>query len=298
MDAQDAAELRMFRGDALVSRRRFEQLPKACSDRRDAVALSIALALEGAARELATPVEAADSTATEGGDSVEASARHAAVAEAEQPKPSTQAQRELFSQPSAAEEEEAAVERQDSAAEADEPAQASAPGGGLIVHLHLGAGWLVGAVPDPVWTGSLGIVLWLNPHLAFDLSAIASTLANSEFVGGRVETRLVGGELFGCTGWKIGNFAAQGCAGLIAAACAADGYDYPEEYPAATLLWMAGAARFGLRWPNEGLLSVRGSLQLHFNLVRPELNVAGSTEKLYPFWIGGAAGLDMILALE
>ena len=47
VDTSASAELLVYRGAALVSRRRFEKLPEACFDRRDAVALSIALALEG-----------------------------------------------------------------------------------------------------------------------------------------------------------------------------------------------------------------------------------------------------------
>ena len=59
LDVEDAsrAELRVFRGRQLVARRRFVGLPAACADRRDAVALSIALALDGVVR--AAPLEAA-----------------------------------------------------------------------------------------------------------------------------------------------------------------------------------------------------------------------------------------------
>ncbi|MET0390967.1 MAG: hypothetical protein ABW321_33660 [Polyangiales bacterium] len=53
IDGADSAELRVYRRDEVASRRRFAQLPSACSERRDAVALASALALEGAARELA-----------------------------------------------------------------------------------------------------------------------------------------------------------------------------------------------------------------------------------------------------
>jgi hypothetical protein len=49
--AIDSAELFVYRGRELVARRRFDKLADACVDRRDAVALAIALALEGVIRE-------------------------------------------------------------------------------------------------------------------------------------------------------------------------------------------------------------------------------------------------------
>jgi hypothetical protein len=109
---------------------------------------------------------------------------------------------------------------------------------------------------------------------------------------------LAGGELFGCTGWKLGSFAAEGCVGAMAAVCSARGEGYPANQPEETLLWAAGAARFGLRWPDQRMISLRLLLQAHVNLQRPVLKVDGSSAQLAPGWVGGALGLDVILAFE
>jgi hypothetical protein len=168
----------------------------------------------------------------------------------------------------------------------------------LILQPHLGARWLVEALPAPVLTGNLGVELAVGAWLAFDLSAFVSTAADSEFAGGSAQTWLAGGELFGCVGWKLGSFAAQGCAGAMAAACVAGGEGYPREDPSSTLLWAAGAARLAVRWPAESPFSVRLLAQAHVNVVRPELHVDGSSGELAPNWVGGALGVDAILAFE
>jgi hypothetical protein len=57
----DAADLHLLRAGTVVSRRSFTELPTPCADRRDAVALSIALALE---RTAAAPLSPATDTSS------------------------------------------------------------------------------------------------------------------------------------------------------------------------------------------------------------------------------------------
>jgi hypothetical protein len=332
VDSPDTAELRIFRGDVLVSRRRFEHLPTSCANRRDTVALSIALALEGAMQQLAaantndaadiasvTP-ESAAGAIDRGPPPGTLDAQRATVAAAsaqnkvaketaEAERQSERAASELPTTPESADTTAASSpmegspttsERgpQDSDEDVSDAADHRKAQSGPAMGLHLGGRWLAEALPSPVWTGVLGLELWLNRRIAFDLSAFVSTLGNSSFAGARAQTQLVGGELFGCTAWKLGRFAAQGCLGATAAACDARGRDYPVAMPAATLLWAASAARLALRWPDNQLISLRLVLQANVNLMRPVLRVDDSSEQLKPAWVGGAAGLDVILALE
>jgi len=333
IDDLDTAELRVFRREHLVSRRRFEHLPAACADRRDAVALSIALALEGAARAQPQADEAPSAqgasaagaastdtnipSATVAGTSsqqrttqeVEETRRESAPAPSEPPVQPPAADTTADARASADESlADSAREPQDSAEDAPEAAdavEAGEAGKHPLLELHVGGRWLNQALPSPVWTGTLGVAFWLNRQLGFDISAIASTAANSAFPtaaapGARVETRLIGGELLGCTGWSLAGVVAQGCLGATAASCRARGIGFPApvEPSEKSLLWAAGAARFAVRWPDESLIAVRLVLQAQVNLVRPELRIAGASQLLYPSWVGGSAGVDMILALE
>jgi hypothetical protein len=300
VDGQSNAELRVFRGDEAVSRRRFEQLPTSCAERRDTIALSIALALEGEEQAQAPANDATQiapvTPATISRDAAQSPAQKSGE---DEPTP----ERAL---PSEREPDDAAEESAPPTSEEESPAAVSdAPphsgqDSGWIVQPHVGARWLAGALSEPVLTGNLGVELAVSPALGFDLSAFVSTVADSEFLGGHAETWLVGGEVFGCTAWKLGSFAAQGCLGAMAAVCSARGEGYPVMLPAETLLWAAGAARAGLRWPDERMISLRLLLQAQVNLVRPVLHVAGSTEQeeLAPGWVGGALGFDVILAFE
>ena len=55
--AEQAVEFELFRADVPLARRRFTNLPEACNDRRDALALSIALAIQHAAQEQASATQ-------------------------------------------------------------------------------------------------------------------------------------------------------------------------------------------------------------------------------------------------
>jgi hypothetical protein len=317
VDAVDSAELRVYRGRELLARRRFDHLPDSCADRRDTVALSIALALEGVLHELSP----ADVTTT--GDTAVTTGEGGAIDARDPPAPPLRAaaeprdeadrssdnaartapepvDRAAIAVPLPAEEEPA---RETAEAQDPEPIQDTAPSSGAraappFVHLHVGGRWLAHALPTPVWTIALGAELWLSRQFAVDMSAIASTIGNSTLAGARAESSLAGGELLGCGALGFDDFAAQGCVGASMAACRATGLDYPHPFPAATLLWAATTARLALRWPEKSWISLRVIVQGHVNLVRPELRVDGSRERLYPFWLGGSGGLDVIASLE
>jgi hypothetical protein len=187
------------------------------------------------------------------------------------------------------------VESQDTK-EVEDIAPAGGPGGSApFMRLHVGGRGLAHALPSPVWLGTLGIELWFDRQFAIDLSALASTIGDSRLAGAHAETWLAGGELLGCSALKLRDFEAQGCVGAVLAACRASGQGYSDKFPAATLLWAASTLRLALRWPAADRVSVRFVIQGHVNVVRPELRINGSSEQLYPFWLGGSAGLDLIV---
>jgi hypothetical protein len=313
VDNEQSAELRVFRGDVLVSRRLFEHLPKACSELRDTVALSIALALEGVASDAVPANEAEDTTSgSQGtsGNATKAAARSSARTPdaARENEPAAREQQRALERPVPIAEAPPVLIEQTKPVAAEDPtevedaaADAAEGGAGLSIRLqpHLGGRVLVEALPAAVWAGALGVELWFDPHIAFDVSALASTLTQSAFARGRVNSRLVGAELLGCSSWNYASFAAQACLGATAAACYAAGNDYPAGDGDATQLWAATAARLALRWPNEGLIAVRLALQFHVNLMRPDLRVENAPgQQLRPAVVGGSLGLDVIVALE
>ena len=327
VETADTAELRVYRRSELVARRRFERLPVACVDRRNAVALSIALALEGVVRQLAA-AETADSTPAENEpmagarDAVPpsaasrpgtAEARESAERVDERVATSTRRQATSraisVSEPARAQARGAARAQPSAAAPSSANAHAEsepqsttlstlAVNDPLVVQVHLGGRWLANAAPTPVWAGALGAELWVTRSLAFDAAALASTLGEASVAGGRVLSRLIGGELLGCGTTELGKFGAQACLGVVAAACQASGRDFPVSYPASSLLWAASTVRFALRWPTEQRVSLRMVVQGHINLVRPEPSIEDSSEQLHLSVLGASAGIDLSVSLH
>jgi hypothetical protein len=292
VEAPYSAELRVYRAGELVARRHFDNLPTSCADRRDAVALSIALALDGVIRELAQERAPNASASTPDAPSRQDDPAQASVV------PREPVGRVV--KPKSADTETPSLARapQDSALDADADPARRAHVRGPIVELHAGGRWLAEALPAPLWLGALGVEVWLNRTIAIDGAAIASTLASSTLAGAGARTRLTGGELLGCSVLRFGRFATEGCFGAIAGACDAYGEAYPVRFPRATLPWVATTARVALRWPDESRVSLRFVLQGHVTIVRPGLEVDGSSERLDPAWLGGSAGLDVLVSLQ
>jgi hypothetical protein len=308
VDAGDTAELFVYRGSTLVARRRFGGLPEACADRRDMVALSIALALEGVIRELepgsdtgatsATSSTSGAARATQGAADASASAATQTAAGVDEGRAAGEGDR--AAQPVAAparDEREQDDERADEVEAHDVPSDDHSASE-LSIAAHLGGRFLVSALPSLTWTAELGTELWIDRTFGVGLAGLASTRETSNFVGGVVETRLVGGALLGCYAFELDPLAAHGCIGVGIAAAFARGRDYPVAFPDATLLWSAGLGQLAVRWPAAEPVSVRLVIQAHANFVRPTIHVAGSSDELSPFWWGGSGGLDLVVSLD
>ena len=306
---EQAVELALYRADALVARRRFSNLPEVCSDRRDALALSIALAIEHAVQEQAQagaagvvqPSAAAgvrspaadsgganqaiapESDTSEEPAQVEAGAEARVAASVEEQRPEV-----VSVSPRAA--------AQDRGEEPEQPAEDSEDTG-VLWGVQAGGRWLLATLPSPVLAGSAGVELQLSPSTSFELSGLVSSIAQTRFANALARTQLLGGEAVACRAARFASFAAQGCIGAALAAYLARGSGYYQSLDT-TLFWAAALGRVSLRWPHSGPLALRASLQAHFNVRRPELRVEGATEPLSTGVFGGALGIDMIVALQ
>jgi hypothetical protein len=313
--ATDAgAELRIYRDDALLSRRRFQRLPATCDDRRDAVALTIALALEDPAvvGSAAATTDTADGggAAAQSGTSSSVQTLTVPTASGSQPTVETaQAAQQPAPAPAHTEVSSGADSDKPEAAQKDErqvilgsmPSSVShslSREPGLGFRLQLGVRWITAALPFSVWAGSLGVALVTSEHFSIAVSALASTAGETSFATGTALGRLYGLEAIGCSSLGLGPAALELCAGAAAAACDVSGRDYPMARPDTTLLWAAGLARVALRWPAASTFSVRLFAQGHINISRPTLEVERATSTLKPGWIGMTAGLELVLSLH
>ena len=277
VQGRNAVELRIFRAGVLLSRRRFEQLPASCVDSRDAIALSIALALESSS--VSEPGRSGPDDAATAAETSPAEPVSARPAPASAP-------------PTAAETQPVVLGSMPASTTHRTGHDAAARW-----QLHLGARYLTQAAPMGVWAGALGAQLALTEHVALDLSAFASLPGDARFGSGRARARLWGLELLGCRSLPLAPFALQACAGAAAAACGVSGRDYPIARADSTLLWAAGLARVTLAWPAQELLTIRLVLQAHLNVSRPELRVEGVSGSLHPGLLGATLGLELLLRL-
>ena len=288
----DGAELRIYRSDVLLSRRRFERLPTACEDRRDAVALTIALALEDPA--VAAPAEQTQSAVVVSPNASPEATQVASTQITPEPEPETKPtpRSDNTTPPADDEPDQVVLSNMPSSISHSRTGERS-----LGLQFQLGARWLTEALAFPVWAGSLGVALPLSENIAVALSALASTLGTTSFEGGQARGRLYGLEAMGCGSLPLGPAALDLCAGATFAACDVSGRLYPMARPDTTLLWAAGLARVALRWPASSTFSLRLFAQGHVNLSRPTLQVERASRDLQPAWLGVSLGLELVISL-
>ena len=318
VDAADSAELSVVRDSEVVARRRFDNLPAACVDRRDAVALSIALALDGVIQDWRLPrsklgprraIPPRLPMQRKAGARRCATRSNPSNRRASRVGRSKQERRRCA--PARARAQNGCTRKTGACRTSTREQNGSA--GRLRTRCRGCAQtcrpW---AVPRPARGGPLarrgaaftGVDRRARRRALVQPAVRHRRLRNREHDRGlhvrwrARESRLTGGELLGCSVLRFGNFAAQGCVGAVAAACEASGESYPVRFPAATVLWAASTARLALRWPDARRVSVRLVAQGHVNMVRPELRVDGSSEQLAPAWLGASVGLDMLVSLE
>lgn len=308
----DAADLHILRAGTVVSRRSFTQLPAPCADRRDAVALSIALALERTAADRATASPAAANSGT----------GEASVASTASSSPTTGGTDPIVDEDEdedrdKAEDNDKDKDKDDDTEVAVSPEPEPEPEPQTFdniptttsrdprrkstnessLQLHLGGRLTLEAVPPPVWVAALGVELPISSSFTLGITALMSSVGESALAGARARASFLGLEAVGCTNLPLGPFMLQACGGAAVALCEVSGRDYPRARPEATLLWAAVLGRATLRWPRDGFIAARLVLQPHVSINRPDLRIENSSEHLTTFWVGGSAGLELWLAL-
>jgi len=309
------AELLLSRADRVLARRRFEQLPGRCAERRDTLALSIALAAEhvagvegvgagGSVTPLGSavrPVVAGDESSGAEGDGLsrERAARAVAV-DAVHDEPGSSKRdglsRDGIVRPVAGREvHDVGAEPRD-AGGAPPSAAVERAADFVAWRAFAGARWLVQAFPDGVFAGSLGVEVQRG-GFSVAFAGLVGPVASFGLAGHRARISWAGAELLGCRVGGLAGFGIQGCLGMGGAAFSAVGEGYATSVRAPLRAWAAALGRVALRWPEASVLALRLSVQGHVNLARPIVAVEGTTARLEVGMLGGSAGLDVLVEL-
>ena len=285
-----APQFRLLRAGAEVAERRFAPLPAGCAERRDAIAIAIAVALEHAiASEPETPDPA-----------LNLDSRVSTAA----PRDTTQA---ILSQPPSAADDSAAQ----SAANQAPPPAAAEPEHATRHHerprrpqqrfmLHAGAVYFLASLPSAVAALAVGAEYALVPELRIGLTGLVSESGELAFEGGRVEHRLFGGQATACWNSPLAFALVHACAGGSAAYVHAQGFDYAPGRTTA-MLWLAGIVRGAFELPISEAFAVRVAADGRVNLSRPNLHLerpgaAPRTRGVSP--VGISLGADVVVRLE
>ena len=257
-------------GEEPRARRSFARLPEACADRRAALSLALAIALDTSVLDrLGGPRGA-----------------HTDSPSATPPEP------EISPEPSPAVAEAPPV----SELPAPEVRGESAWGVSIGLDAGLGVGLLSRLTP---W-GGVDVALrgrgWKLRALAGGTPRLGSPLA-----GARVRTQLVVGGLDACLDRDVGSVEWAGCLGPRLGRLSAEGQGFAVS-ESTQLWWAALSAGLSMRWPRESVLSLRLGLAGQLGLVRPELFVTDMSgarthgESLAP--VGFTAVLGVVASMR
>jgi hypothetical protein len=275
----DSVSFRVMRARSVVAERRFDwrdpdgtvRVPS-CEARLRALSLALSLALENAQRQAERGNAGAQAAATTSdGASVETSAP-SARAEAPTKAPATP------EAPNAAEQEPTTpADATPSTAEDTAPAEAvedqEAGRSTLALRLELGAGLLIGVVPEPALLGTLGAELDVLPQLTFALAVLGTLPTRSALPGGEVDAHVLGGRASGCLARPLGALRTSGCIGVVAGVVQARGVGFDVRDARADLGWLSFTAGVALDLPLFDAFSLRAALGAGLALLRPELRV-------------------------
>jgi hypothetical protein len=304
--SRQPAGFRVLRGGALIAERRFEWLPTRCAERRDAIALAIAVAIEHSV----APVDVVpDSDSAPLATAAEGTETPASALDAPPSPPRRAAAQAPEAPPAAAEGDDAPA---DVDARAAEPSQEPAPGAAADRQgpaaqrpserfmLRAGGLYLVDALPTPAAALTFGAEYAVLPELRVGLAGLVSARVELAFEGGRVENQLFGGELVGCVNTPFLSMILLGCTGTTAAYVHARGFDYTIEQQDG-MVWFAVLLRGAIELPATSTLAFRVVADARVNLLRPELSLErpGSsplTHAVSP--LGGSIGADLIVRLD
>lgn len=311
----------------VVAERRFARLPADCAGRRNAIALTIAVAIEhalpatqpdaGAEPPLSAATSETEATATRSAGTTQP--QTSAELEGEvRPASAAGSQASAAGARSAARRTavapvRAAVEPEPQPAPSEPPSEEEVDSGETVgarpwvrpsekVMVYAGAALLFEAVPRSGGVPALvlGGEYAVLPALRVSLGGLVSAERQSSFEGGGVESQLFGGQAAACGNVPFHSLIVLGCTGLSVAYVRAEGLGYGERLTDA-MVWFAGRLRGALEFPSSGAVALRLGADGHVNFIRPEVRVQreGRTYNSRDIGVfGGSFGAEMILRID
>jgi hypothetical protein len=143
----------------------------------------------------------------------------------------------------------------------------------MPIVLELGAGGLLGVMPEVALVGSLGVELEVARPLTLGVAALGTLPTHSARVGGEVSAHVLGGRAASCLAHVLGGLRASGCVGVLAGVMQARGDGFALRDARTHLGWLALLAGVAADLPMFGAFSLRAALSVGLPLVRPELRV-------------------------
>jgi len=266
------------RGGEVIAERRFDVLPATCSDRLDAIAVAVAVAIEHATSEQAgvgvEPGGAAGESRERDGTPLQQDAKPDDVRA--EPEPVQAPPSEAVPEGNRERGGEEGDDRKpfDDGDVGEEDASADASSEGSALRLFAGATLLFEVLPSTAFLLEAGAELQPSA-LRFGAAALFSLERDDAFKkDGRALTQLIGARAHACLGTRLVDDAVdmEGCGGAAAGLVLAsgDGFDPSAD---ATLGWVAGVLRAAVRYPATAPISLRFALDGLLNLLQPELQV-------------------------
>lgn len=303
--AGESAGFRLLRAGRVLAERRFDRVPESCAEWRDAIAVTIAVAIEHApppstAEERsgvhsAPGMKPAD-TARQQTVSPQSNTRPvgepvgADEASAPSPEPPPKPKPEPSPEP--------AIEPEPANEPDSPPEPPRRPRERWMV--QAGGAYLLEALHAPAVAFRAGGERALVPGFRIGLAGLVSARVKVPFEGGRVESQLFGGELTGCLNTPVPPVLLIGCAGTSAGLVHARGREYTLGLNA-DMFWLGALLRVGVELPATSTFALRLVADARANLLRPQLRLnrqSADPVRRPTSPIGGSFGVDLVLRLD
>jgi hypothetical protein len=305
----ESAGFRVLRGAEVIAERRFARLPVICAERRDTIAVAVAVAIENALPPPAARGETSAPPASQPANDARAPASSQAAnassapagspgSLAAPPQPLAAVVNSASVAPAVREADEPEAERDDASQEPDSGAPTKRPTAQWM--LFGGVAYVAQLATTPLAAFQLGAEFAPIPVFRVHVSGFATPESSERFAGGDVTSRAAGGHALACLNSPIFAMIAQGCAGASAGLVHASGRGFDREFDD-DMGWLAGHGRATFEIPASGPVAARVALDAWLNLVRPELRVRRSgTEDASQSTdlLGGSIGGEIILRLD
>lgn len=265
-----------------VAERSFDVLPQNCPDRIDAVALTVALAIQHA--EQARPLAETSTAATPNPPSTTAPVATPSV------KPTTKPTTKS-APPDATKPEAPSAPDNATTTAADDP-------DALRVRLHAAATFLSEVLPESALGLGVGAELQTSEALSVMLTGLYVPETAQPLATGSALMQLYAGRALLCLGAPAAGLVLEACAGAAGGVVLATGEGYMANENA-KMAWLAGVLRGAARFPARGLIGVRLAVDGLVNAVRPspKLVLDGAAKHALAFPIGFAGSLELLIAL-